>query len=87
MKKTFLLCILSTIVGIIAGVGYQSAESKMNEDKEFLLKLLQDYYVTNEVLLDSICAWDANFLDTTAESDAYFNYTLVKSDIEHFTNK
>lgn len=64
------ICLLIILFACFASynAGKHKAHAEINE-----------YFEKTEALLDSINNWDESFMDTTMETDAYYEYEVSRS--------
>lgn len=81
---TALVIIAAFIAGVEFNSWYYNIDSlyEANQSKEELINAQFEYMNANEALLDSIAKWDNSFMDTTGETDAYWEYFEAKCRVD-----
>ena len=80
--------IILVLIIIVFCLGYVLGHSDTKDRPygyEFKMELLDEYdkyYKSVEILLDSVVVWDESFMDTTIETDVYFEYYKHREKID-----
>lgn len=91
MKKITKEIIILVSITIAYCLGYVLGHSDTKDrlwepyGYEFKMELLDEYdkyYESVEILLDSVVVWDESFMDTTLETDVYFEYYKHREKID-----